>query len=163
MQIKIKDYPRRSHTGFTLIEIMIVVAIVGILAAIAIPAYQDYIRRGQLPDGTGSLSSLRVQMEQFYQDNRVYAPAGGACGVGAVPAPTRYFTYACAPNIPAGAPAGQTYTITATGAVGALTNGFVYTINQANVQATTGVPAGWALPPPPPAIPCWVTRRSGLC
>ena len=142
---------------------MIFVAIVAILASIAIPAYQDYVRRGQLPDATGSLSGLRVQMEQFYQDNRAYVNAVGACGVGAIPPPTRYFTYACV-SIPAvGVPAGQTYTITATGAVGALTNGFIYTINEANAQTTTGVPAGWALPPPLPATPCWVTRRGGLC
>ena len=161
MQIKIKDYSRRNHTGFTLIEHMIVVAIVAILSSIAIPAYQDYVRRGQLPDGTGSLSSLRVQMEQFYQDNRAYVNAAGACGVTAIPAPTRYFTYACAPNTTVGAPAGQSYRITATGAAGALTNGFVYTINEANAQFTTGVPAGWTIPAPPAT--CWVTRRGGLC
>ena len=161
MQAKIKAYSRRNSTGFTLIEVMIVVAIVAILASIAIPSYQDYVRRGQLTDATGTLSSLRVQMEQFYQDNRSYANAGGACGVTAIPPPTRYFTYACAMNTTGGAPAGQSYTVTATGAVGALTNGFIYNINEANTQNTTAVPAssGWTIP----GTPCWVTKKGGLC
>lgn len=154
MQANNKNYPRPIQTGFTLIEVMIVVAIVAILASIAIPAYQDYVRRGQLTDATGNLSSLRVQMEQFYQDNRNYAGVGcsGVCGV-ACPN-TRYFTYTCVT-----ANAGQTYLMSAAGSSG-LTTGFTFTINETNTQATAAVSAGWSLPATPP---CWVTKKGGLC
>lgn len=161
MQANNKNYPHPIRTGFTLVEVMIVVAIVAILASIAIPAYQEYVRRGQLTDATSTLSSLRVQMEQFYQDNRVYNAAGAPLTCGVATPPTRYFTYACVMNTNGAAPAGQSYTITAAGAVGALTAAFRYTINEANTQNTLAVPANWALQPV--GTFCWVIRQGGLC
>ena len=65
----------KRESGFTLIEIMIVVVIIGIIAAIAIPSYQDYVRRAQITEATNGLSDLRVRMEQFFQDNRTYPTA----------------------------------------------------------------------------------------
>lgn len=72
---------RKSMRGFTLIEIMIVVAIIGALAAIAIPMYNDYVVKARINEAVGGLSDLRVKMEQFFQDNRTYA---GACVAGTV-------------------------------------------------------------------------------
>ena len=57
-------YPRQ--TGFTLIELMIVVAIVGILAAVAIPAYRDYIARSQAAEATGLLGGLKTPIVETY-------------------------------------------------------------------------------------------------
>jgi len=118
--------------GFTMIELMIVVAIVTILASIALPAYQDYIRRSQASEAFAELSVLRTNMEQYYQDNHSYATAG-ACGV-AMPSSTtgavKYFTYVCAPT------AGGGYLITATGSAGNAT-GNVYTVDDSNTKQTT--------------------------
>lgn len=58
----------RSSKGFTLIELMIVVAIIGILAAIAIPAYQDYISRAQASEAVQLLAGAKAPMAEFYGD-----------------------------------------------------------------------------------------------
>ena len=67
----------KVQKGFTLIELMIVVAIIGILATIALPAYSNYVRSGKATEATSTLASARVQMEQHFQDNRTYV--GGPC------------------------------------------------------------------------------------
>ena len=58
----------RTQQGFTLIELMIVVAIIGILAAIAIPAYQDYIARSQASESIQLLAGAKAPMSEFYGD-----------------------------------------------------------------------------------------------
>ena len=134
--------------GFTLIELIIAVAIVGILSTIAIPSYQAYIVRSQLIEATNGLADMRVRMEQFYADNRTYA-GGGGCGI---PAPTlERFALTCA-----AAGNGQAYTITATGS--GTVNGFVYTIDQANQRATVSWGAGWGSVPGEGATR-WLTRK----
>lgn len=65
--------PRGAPTqGFTLIELMIVVAIVGILAAIAYPSYTEYVRRAARADAQGALTSLAAAMERWFSDNNTY-------------------------------------------------------------------------------------------
>ncbi|MGH8756096.1 MAG: type IV pilin protein [Burkholderiales bacterium] len=145
----------KTQTGLTLIELMIVVAVVAILGVIALPAYTDYVTRGKIPEATSNLADLRVKMEQWYQDNRNYQnTAATACGVTMPAAPVvKYFTFACAN--PGG---NQTYTLTATGTVSMA--GFVYTIDQSNVKTSTitGKP-GWNGTQPA----CWITRKGGSC
>lgn len=130
--------------GFTLIEVMIVVAIVGILAAIALPSYQDYVTRSRISEATSTLASQRVLLEQYYQDNRTYV---GGCPVQTLP----NFTFGCGAT-----PTTTAYTITAAGA-GPMA-GFTYTIDQNNARATTTAPAGWGT-----NANCWAIRKDGSC
>ncbi len=125
------------NRGFTLIEVMIVVAIVAILATIAFPAYTDYLRRGQLPEAFTYLSDYRVKMEQYYQDNRNYG-SGGTCANAAgtswntfSPSGKKYFNFGCTLTN-----SGQGFTLRATGAAGRAV-GYDYTVDHAGAKATT--------------------------
>ena len=72
---------RKQTAGFTLIELMIVVAIIGILAAIAIPAYQDYTIRAQVSEGLTLASGAKVAIVEFYQDNGNWPADNDAAGL----------------------------------------------------------------------------------
>ncbi|MDQ0588313.1 type IV pilin protein [Variovorax paradoxus] len=128
----------RGSSGFTLIEVMIVVAIIAILASIAVPSYNDYVRRGQLPEAFNRLSDYRSKMEQYYQDNRNYGTAANKCASDPTAASwntftaSDHFSFSC---VASGATF-QSYTITATGSGGPVT-GHVYTINEAGLRKTT--------------------------
>ena len=145
----------RATGGFTLIEVMIVVAIVAILAALAMPLYIDYIRRGRIPEATSNLSSQQVKMEQWFQDNQTYytSSTNTACGV-AVPTTTTYFAFSCV------ASSATKYVLTATGVTGGTMAGFVYTIDESGnrTSAVTGV-SGWTAS----SSTCWITNKSGIC
>ena len=142
-----------KQSGFTLLELMIVVAIIGILAGFGYPAYTDYIQRSKIAEAVSNLSDMRVKLEQYFLDNRTYV---GACATATVaPLPTgKYFTYAC----PSANLTATTYTVTATGVATQGMDGFGYSIDQANTRLTTAVPAGWTQP-----SNCWALKKDGSC
>jgi type IV pilus assembly protein PilE len=72
---------KSSASGFTLIEVMITVAIVAILAAIAYPNYSNYIRRSHRADATAALLRLAAAQEKFYVQNNTYATSATAAGI----------------------------------------------------------------------------------
>ena len=150
---------RSRASGFTLIELMIVVAVIAILAAIAIPMFQTYIIRSKIIDATSHLGDLRIQMEKYFMDNRTYLN-GAACGVAPVILiyngdPARYFDYTCAAL--AGPP--PSYVLRATGIAARGMNGFDYRINEQNAKSTPGVYPGWA----GGGSLCWVLKSDGSC
>lgn len=71
---------RRASGGFTLIELMIVVAIIGIIAAIAYPSYQDQVTKTRRMDAQGALSGFASAMERYYTENGTYKGAGAGGG-----------------------------------------------------------------------------------
>lgn len=137
---------RHRQHGFTLIEVMITVAIVAILAGVALPAYTAYIQRARVPTALDALSAYMTRMEQRYQDVGNYAN-GANCAV-AVPTPDN-FTISCALTN-----GGQGFTATATGS--GPVSGYTFTINHQGTRATTAHPKGV------PSGNCWSTR-GGTC
>jgi type IV pilus assembly protein PilA len=77
------NQPKRVR-GFTLIELMIVVAIIGILASIAIPAYQDYTIRAQVVEALALIDELKPSIREYYRDRGTWPADNAAAGV---PAP----------------------------------------------------------------------------
>ena len=148
----------KRQTGFTLIELMIVVGVIGILAAAAYPLYTEYVQRSRITEATAAMNDMRVRMEQYFQDNRTYAGAG-ACGVADPPfnAADSSFQVACS-----GANAnGYTLNANGNGARGMGSFQYRLLVNAGGVtRSTVGIPGGWALPAP---NTCWAVRKAGYC
>ena len=143
------------QAGFTLIEVMMAVAIVGILAAIALPNYRNHIIRGALTDAVNGLSTMRAQLERHFQDNRTYATSGTfVTPCASTDASTRTFGNFVVSCV--GTPTATAFTLQAVGNNNV--NGFTFTITHADVRATTAAPSGWNT-----CTTSWLTRRGQTC
>lgn len=138
---------RKTALGFTLIELMISVAVAAILSAVAVPTYSEHIKRSRIGEALAPLAQYRLQLEQASQDNGNYGV--DVCAVSA-PTGTSYFSFSCA--LGEGA---QTFVATADGS-GAM-EGYSFTVDETGLQKTTGYPHRGGLP-----VACWLTR-SGDC
>jgi type IV pilus assembly protein PilE len=140
----------KTQNGFSLIELMVVVVIIGILAAIAIPIYSDYVIRSRFVDATTGLANRRVQMEQYFQDFRTYVNAP-ACADGG----SQFYTFSC--------PVATltTFTLQAEGRDPGAMAGFTFTVDQTGARATVvsadRITNGWA------AAGCWIRSKRGEC
>jgi type IV pilus assembly protein PilE len=140
----------RKVRGFTLIELMIVVAIIAVLAAIGYPSYADYVRQGRMVEAQGELAALRVRLEQYYQDNRNYGSSASACGVSMPGLAT--FAFSCSWG--AGATS-QSFVAQATGT--GVMEGYVFTVDDSNTRRTTRFEGATI------TAACWLKKRSESC
>lgn len=139
-----KPNTAREH-GFTLIELMIVVVIVGILGAVAIPAYGNYVTRARLADAWSGLGTVQTAAEDHWSNNRTYVGLGSR-----LPASGANFSYTLT------SASASAYVVTALGRGPA--QGFSFTIDQNGARATPAAPTGWTT-----SATCWIDRKDGRC
>ncbi len=140
----------KSSSGFTLIELMVVVVITGILVAIALPQYSEFMVKGKLSEAVTLLTDLQTREEQYYQDNRVYLDI--TAGATTKPVAGQYYTTrTCVTSS-----AAQSYLCTVDGTGLGLGT---FTVDDAGTKKTVTAPTGWTLP----ATNCWVKNKGGAC
>lgn len=135
---------------------LITVAIIGILSAVAVPQYRDYVTRSRLADASAGLTTMRAQMERYYQDNRTYANTGAfvsPCNNATASARTfGSFLIGCTGTLSA-----TQFTLEAVGSGQA--SGFTYTITQQDVRATTAIPIAWGSS----CTTKWIMKKGDSC
>jgi len=133
---------------------MVTVAVIAILAAVALPSYTDYVRRGKIAEAASGLAELRLRAEKFFADNRSYQNAGGTdVGFSESINGTRYFTYDCTTT------AASNFACTASGIAIQGMGGFAYGVNESNSRSSTFTSlAGWN-----DSTTCWVMKKGESC
>lgn len=155
MEIKANAYPMNSllsrarARGLSLLELLAVLAIVGILSAIAIPSYRDHVLRARLTDAFSGLAAVQTAAEEYWNNKHTYEDLDKEVPR-RLPADSVDFAFTLT------ASSAAAYTVTATGRGAA--SGFVYTIDQNGVRATVAAPDGWGT-----SAGCWIDRKAGQC
>jgi type IV pilus assembly protein PilE len=144
-------FEARSDAGFSLVELMVALAIAAIIGAVALPSYRDHMMRTRIPEATSGLLLTAMRLEQFYQDRRSYLDGNG-CGAD-LPR-SEFFEFSCQP-----APDGQSFLLLATGVASGVMAGFTYTLDQQGNAQTSMLPAAWGDAP----LACWINRRGASC
>lgn len=144
----IRSLSKKNQKAFTLIELMITVAIIAILAAIALPAYGKYIKKARASNAGSDLTALSLMMEQAYQKTLTYPSAATTntsttqtyvvthTGINWTPAEINNFDYKITSPVNPGDPAGTTYKLTATGQN--QNTGCELTLTNTNVRTISG-------------------------
>ena len=143
---------RRTACGFTMLETMMVVAIVAILAALALPSYAGYVQRARIVEAVARLSDAYARMNEYFEDQRSYVDGAGHCGIDApAPASADGFALSCIGSA-------STFTYKASGIAAKGMDGFAFTIDERGAKGTVSVPANWTRTPD-----CWTVRQDGSC
>lgn len=138
---------KRQQSGYTLMEIMVTVGIIGIITAVAVPAYSGYVKRGRLTEAFTGLGAGQTAAEQFWANNRSYENFKDSKSF---PQNGKNFDFSLTDAT------ASTYTLKATGK--GMVEGFTYTIDQNGARKTTAAPAGFTT-----SNDCWVDREGGKC
>lgn len=146
----VQSFRKRSSRGFTLMEILIVIAIIGILTAVALPSYQSYVLKSRAKSATADLMALSLVVENQYQKSLTYLTSATTTTAttqtaysGWYPAQSAYFTYTygyTAANSAATPAVLESYTLTATGLS---SNNCTLTFTSPNTRNATGSSCGF--------------------
>jgi type IV pilus assembly protein PilE len=143
---------RRNGAGFTLIEMMIVVAVVAILAAIAYPSYLSHVQKARRTDAKTALLDLATREERFFSINNTYAGTaaqlgyGGTFPIDVLTSGTAFYQVAVTPSSAAALATGFTATATPVGLQASETLCGTYSIDQMGTQGSNGTLG---------AVGCW--------
>jgi type IV pilus assembly protein PilE len=142
---------KRHASGFSLIELMVVVAIVGILTAIAIPAYGGYVMRSRLVEAFSGLGAAQTSAEDYWSNGHTYV-GFETSSPSRLPPDSTNFTF----SVDTSVTSDSAYTIIATGH--GPVDQFVFTIDQNGTRATRSAPAGYGT-----STSCWIDRKGSQC
>ena len=130
-----KGNSMNQDKGFTLIELMIVIAIIGILAAVAVPQYQNYTRKAKAIEARTMLGAIRTNQEEFYARNDTFTTSLTSLGSPAANASYYSFTIVLGVN-------DFTATATPTAAATAASLTGTWTVNKLGVYGGTAISSG---------------------